>query len=280
VTRRVPFAAALALGALLAAQLAGGAELEIPAKFQEAVARANQLGRQIFVHDLAASRATDVLFERKALPDDKRVRGWLTDLFDKNGKPGILVTFVGETDRGTMALYRVLVFFDNGESEFARLDTPLNLEESQQARWKARGAAIQLIEARKDLCGERYNSVVLPAPIDASDGIRVYMLAATSQPDLMIAGGHFLYEYSADGKTLMSQRAFTRSCIDIPLAADPEKGELKAVTLTHLLDPTPTEIHVFMSRNYGKTMMLATTQNSLAWVIAEGEIVGARSYKK
>ena len=52
---------------------------EIPREFAAAVKRANDLGDRIYLHDMAASRATDELAARKVLETDRRIRGWLTD---------------------------------------------------------------------------------------------------------------------------------------------------------------------------------------------------------
>jgi len=119
------------------------------------------------------------------------------------------------------------------------------------------------------------DTVVLPADPATGNLVRVYMLAATTVPEVMVAGGHFLYAYSADG-TLKFQRSFTKSCFEIPLAEDQKKGKLAAVTLSHLLDSTPTEIHVFLNRNYGKSIYLATVENSRMWIIMDGWILASK----
>ena len=273
---RAPGAAA-GLMTLLLAQGAVAGELDIPAQYAKAVDRANQLGQLIYLHDSAASRATDELMRRGILEKDKRLRGWLTDQVGDSDE--VIVSFVGEDLRNPVVLYFLNVSGDR-PPEFKSPDPAAPLDAAHRGRWLAREAAKKLLVARTDRCGESYNTVVLPAASDGSSGIRVYFLAATSQPDLMIAGGHFLYEFNADGTKLKSQRAFTRSCIDISLKADPEKGELKAITLTHLLDPTPTEIHTFLSRNYGQNIYLGTTGNSMMWIIMGGNIVAATDVSK
>jgi hypothetical protein len=271
--------ATMGVAAFLTIPIARSADLEIPRQYIEAVQRANSVGMEIFAHDAAASRATDELLSRKVVETDQRLRGWLTERSDEGDDHAILVTFVGEEGDATVALYRLRVPVEGRTIRYQALAPAVPLSAPQAAGWKARMSAKQELEKRPDLCGEHYNTVVLPAGT-VGKGIRVYMLAATSQPDLMIAGGHFLYEYSEDGSKLLSQRAFTRSCIDLPLKGDPEKGEVAALTLSHLLDPTPTEIHVFLNRNYGKSLYLLTTQNKLIWVVTEGAIIGAEHLPK
>jgi hypothetical protein len=272
----------LALGfvPLVHAQGARADELQIPPQYSGAVERANRIGWQIYLHDFAAARATDALFEHKALPADTRVRGWLTETLEAGEDAGIDVTFIGEEAGKALALYRVEVAAGDRPIEYQALTPAAPLTDVQAAAWKARATAEQALGKRTDLCGERYNPVVLPANTPGIDGIRVYMLAATTQPDLMVAGGHFLYEFTSDGARLKSERAFTRACIDMPIKEDPAKGKLQALTLTHLLDPTPTEIHVFLGRNYGKSLYLATTQNAMMWIIMDGRIIAAKDLGK
>ena len=43
---------------------------------------------------------------------------------------------------------------------------------------------------------------------------------------------------------------------------------------------TPTEIHVFLSRSYGKNIYLATPGNKMMWVIMDGAIVAAKDFSK
>jgi hypothetical protein len=84
-----------------------------------------------------------------------------------------------------------------------------------------------------------------------------------------VAGGHFRYDFSLDGKLLEAQRAFTRSCFNID-APDEKKGKPVAFMLTHLLDPTPTEIHVFLSRLHGQTVYVMTEAGT--WSVDGGTI--------
>lgn len=273
-------AAALGATALCLAALARAGEPTIPEQYTAAVQRANQLGASLYAHDHAASVASDELVERHAVPADRRVRGWLTRAFEAGEAAGIVVTFVGEQKGKALSLYRVRVPGDGGPLEYEALAPGVALDDSETAGWAARSAAARLLAKRRGRCGERYNPVVLPAIAGGDGVIRVYMLASTNKPALMIAGGHVLYEYSADGRELLSERGFTRACIDLPLSHDLEKGEIAGLMLSHLLDPTPTEIHVFLSRNYRQNLFPVTTQNSLMWEIREGTIVGATDFGK
>jgi hypothetical protein len=66
---------------------------------------------------------------------------------------------------------------------------------------------------------------------------------------------------------VMKRRDFSRSCI----AATMPKNAVSWMG-THLLDPTPNEIHVFVSLQTGKGLMIVTTENGLLWDVSDGQI--------
>lgn len=239
---------------------------EIPAEFVPAVNAAIDVGTQLFVHDTSAARASDELVRRKVYEKDQRIRGWITDV--DAARPSVVVTFVGDIDGTPMALYRVTVPLE-GAIEFVALKPAQPLVESAAARWKARTSAIAELEQRDDLCSARYNAVVLPAEPARGEVIRVYLLAATTKPGTIVAGGHFRYEYSVDGEHLESVRPFSKSCIEIP-APEADQGKPAGFMLTHLLDPTPTEIHVFLGRLHGQPVFVGTEAG--IWAVQGREI--------
>ena len=91
-----------------------------------------------------------------------------------------------------------------------------------------------------------FNIVVLP-PTAAGARTSVYLLSAQTENGKYPFGGHFRVDVDAAGK-IVGDRAFTRSCLTMdPAAQGSPSGQPAALFLTHLLDPTPTEIHVYMS---------------------------------
>ena len=255
---RVPARTALVSVAWFAlARAAAAEELSIPAELQPALSQVVEAGVLLHRLDVAGARATDEMAAHKFLKRDKRVRGWLTAAPATAGEP-IQVTFVGEVAGTPLALYRVRVP-DAGKAAIERLDTPAPLAEGEAAQWRARQLALQALVSRQDTCAERYNPVVFARATPDGERIQVYLLAATTEPRTVVAGGHFRYEYSADGRTELSQRPFTRACMT--LVADKGSGTPVSLMLTHLLDPTPTEIHVFLGLLHGHRVAVGTEKH-------------------
>jgi hypothetical protein len=266
--RPVPGFAARLVPLILLLTAAAGSETEIPSEYQAAVRLATRLGAQLRLDEQAGARANEEMSRRRILKKDKRVRGWITDAVETDSS-GVVVTFVGEEAGGAVALYRVRVPGE-GSPTIEKLDQPVSLDPGQAARWRARQAAIQAFRYRDGHCSDDYQPVVLSRGPADNDHIFVYLLARSNKPLDIVAGGHFRYEYSADGSIMEAHRAFTRSCMIIdqqPRLAE----EAEAFMLTHVLDPTPTEIHVMLSLKHGEPIYVGT--RGYTWWVA-GDRIG------
>jgi hypothetical protein len=84
-------------------------------------------------------------------------------------------------------------------------------------------------------------------------------------------------DVAADGSIVRS-RAFAKSCI----AMDRKQSSSSPVAfyVTHLLDPQPTEIHVWVSLASGLPLMVATLPAGDVWSVANGQIKYQNSLPK
>lgn len=107
-------------------------------------------------------------------------------------------------------------------------------------------------------------AVIPPSTPDRPDV--VYLM--TPQTDLRSypLGGHYSVEVGRDG-TVGKVRHFTNSCIAMPLAKMPKGAEPRAFVITHLLDSTPTEIHVFTSLASKIPLVVVTHPDGLMWSV-------------
>jgi hypothetical protein len=247
--------------------------LAIPAELQPAVTRAEFLGRQMYLHDRAAWLATDaMLAEPRMRKLRDKVRGWLTE----PSAHGIRVIFI---DGG--AEPRRLFQIDVDESERLTeptIEAPEPLGPDLLAQLRARRL---VLEQDYLTCARRYNTVTLPS----ADGLRVYLMPAFARKNVYPLGGYHLFETDAAGTKILSSRKFTNGCIELDETAKdapPRKDGFKAMgtmMFTHLLDPQPSEVHVFVSLYASQPFMLATTENEMLWEVGRGRILLNASLK-
>jgi hypothetical protein len=108
--------------------------------------------------------------------------------------------------------------------------------------------------------------VVLP---EGDNRWTVYLLPGTTSPTIVPLGGSHRLDM-ADGR-ITASRGFTRSCIQLSRAPSTRGAKVVGMMVTHLLDPTPTEVHVYWSL-WARTPMFVATPNDEVWQIEEGRI--------
>ena len=224
------------------------------------IQRAEDLGRQIYVQDLYAAQATGLLLAHGVDAVEVGALGWITE----SRPDGAVVTFVtGDPQQWRSAC--VVTFVDNEDPNIILVDK--DLTETQSAMFNARQLALDSIEKS---CSDAYNTVVLPR--DGESGWLAYALAATSDPNLILVGGHYRATVSADGRIVLDRRGFTMDCMVLkkPEDAAPDV-DIAAYTLGHVLDNTPTEIHVFLNLLYGKPLYVVTADRRF-WYVEGGKI--------
>lgn len=227
---------------------------DLPAVSESAALRqAEMTGAQIYRLDRAAAVATDEALTLPAFRQDRRVRSWVT----QNSPRGVDVTFVDATPA---ALYRVTIS-DAGRSvgPVVALKAPQSLSAYEAGAVRARRLAIETPFPR---CEGRYNTVVLPADPARTDRWLVYFLpVVTARTSLPIGGA---YRIEITGSKVTGQRAYSKSC----LVASNEPDAV-ALFVSHLLDPVPTEVHVFWSLWAAKPIAVRT-QDGRTWMVEDG----------
>lgn len=212
------------------------------------------MGADLHLHDHAAAIATDAALQLKAFRKDRRIRGWITE--PRQGQ--ITVTFIDQTPA---ALYRVVISEDGATGPVIAFDSPDPLSGYEQGAATARAAAMA---SEFQACSNTYNSVVLPASPILDGNWVVYLLPATTKRDIVPLGGTYRMEVS--GSTVTAGRSFTRSCVTLQ-----NTPRTAALMVTHLLDPVPTEAHVFWSL-WAKHPMYVATADGALWAIENGKI--------
>ncbi|MFN3943984.1 MAG: hypothetical protein ACK4K7_03520 [Allosphingosinicella sp.] len=248
----------------LAGVLMMGAMLAAPAHAQTAEERAQldrvlERGRLLFALDRAAWVGTDDMVERIADPRGAGIRGYLA----LPGRDGFEVIFHGGSDQRRVQVYRGVVAASGVvKREVFPADARPPLAPVHRRMAEAVEAAAR---AGHRPCGNRpFNPLVIP-PRGESDPIEVYLM--TPQVDARLpAGGHFRVTVAPDG-TVASSRPFTNSCL---LLEDPAGAV--GLIVSHLLDPVPTEIHVFTAMAAGVPLYVATRDPARSWEVSGNSI--------
>lgn len=241
----------------------------ISAEDQGAIDRAETRGQLIYDLDWAAWVTTDDLKPNESkLPKDIEAGGWVVEQKDggfrvtyyvvRGGRTGVV--YVGNVKDGKVI-----------SSAFIERDWPAPTPEQARmiaALETARGERIA--KGMNGCTPGAMNSVVIP-PASPADPIDVYFLSPLTETEIP-AGGHYLIRVSAAGSAILS-RAFSKSCLNMDMSQLP-KGSTAVVTMNHLLDPTPTEIHIFTSLQ--ARMIIAVLTNSpepRSWTVNGNRIV-------
>jgi len=238
----------------------------IPEEFQMAVAKAEMFGTDIYMQDIAAWVVTDFLSDNGVLEKDKRLRGWVTEHTDKEMTNGrMMVTFVGDVEGESKALYQVET--ESGKvlsKTYLYHPEGIELTDSQLSMYKARQTAL-MSEFRA--CSNRYNTAV----IKFSDEVRsyniVYLLAGTVNRGEIMAGGNHRLTLSSSGEDVLESTSLSNSCIVLQ-----KSDEVAALTLSHIVEPTPNAVHVFLSLLHQVPIYIRTTENRITWKVEGNKV--------
>jgi hypothetical protein len=227
-----------------------------------AIRQASERGTLIYAYDQAAWHGTDDLTAK--MPDfATKVGGWIVD--------GTALTpqlvFFDRNEADPQAVY-VADFRDNRlvSGKVLAPSDDRSLSPARKALIAARRTAMQALgESGLRKCkAEPFNTVVLP-PEKTGAPILVYFLTPQTRTDAVPVGGHFLVEVGPDGKARPPRR-FANTCLEMPLHP-PGEGQPAGLVVTHLLDPVPTEIHVFTALTIHLPLFVATTSNDSVWEV-------------
>lgn len=231
------FVAALALTSAVIAQATFAADAPKTLRPDEQVQLQHNLalGTLLYEYDQSAWHVTDAALAAMPNAIKSQSRGYVTT----PARNGFRTTFYGLDGTKYYPIYSAVWTGSKIEDErrFAGNDN-LSAEELRliEDRRVALAGAGELVMCSK----ARPNIIVVP---DGSDPAltHVYVLTPQTSNGHFPAGGHHRIDVS--GGKVVATRDFTKHCVDLEVPG----GDKKPVGLivTHLLDPVPTEIHVF-----------------------------------
>lgn len=116
------------------------------------------------------------------------------------------------------------------------------------------------------------NTAVIPGAT-AADSVSIYLMTPQIESGVWPLGGHHRIDVK-DGR-IVGQRAFTKSCISLGGGAK-ENEMVVMMTITHSLDPIPTEIHAFTVHTSGIAVQVLTSDSSFALSRKDGKIIATQ----
>ena len=242
------------------------AQTALSAEETAGLKEAARRGALIYAYDQAAWHGTDDMFAR--LKDRTSLGGWIVD--GPVGAP-VLTFFDDAIDPHVIYIARF-----RGESlasgHVLGAGEDRSLSPARKRLIAARRIAQDAMRAGGvEPCSEQpWNSVVLP-PVAPGAPTLVYFLAPRTDAATLPFGGHYLVEVSAAGMA-SPVRHFTRTCLTLPITAAKDGDKIAAMSISHLLDPIPTEIHVFLSLSAGLPLAVGTAQNRQVWMVEGSRI--------
>ncbi|HYN45897.1 MAG TPA: hypothetical protein VES64_04320 [Allosphingosinicella sp.] len=233
------------------------------AALEEAAVR----GRLLGAIAAAGQIATRDMLSRVSDPAGAGISGWIAEPAGN----GVTVTFYAD---GAAGAAPATVFRANiaggrvvGRDVFlAGTRPPLNPVQARMAAARAATGALDHAACG----GEDFNVFVVPPA--APDGpIHVYQISPQSRRGHFPIGGHYKTSVAADG-SVASSRGFTNACLDAAVA-EPVAGARPApIAVTHLLDPLPTEIHVFLAIWTGHPLVVVAGDPQRLFAVTPGGI--------
>lgn len=263
--------AIFACGCAMAAAPLAAQETAAPAPAPEMTAaevagvqQAVDLGWLVYSYDQAAWHGTDAMLED--LPNARKlgVAGWIVNDIEDGWET---VFYRPVKDGGFEAVWAGVY---DGRKVIRRTSYAAG-ERTLTAGEAALVQATELARAQKaERCAASpFNTVVFPTG-KPDGGFYAYLLTPQEKTGEIPFGGHHRFEIV--GGKVKERRGFTKSCLTIPLAGDKGKRP-EALTVTHLLDATPTEIHVFSVYAAGLPVYVLTSENDRVW---SAEVSGGR----
>ena len=234
------------------------AQIKPPVADLPALEQSAKRGLALWQYDQAAWHTTDALLKAIDDPAKAGVRGWVVT---PDGE-GWRVTYYG-VDGGRRFGIWSAVWTGSAVQGARRLDAAEAVLDENQLRLIAAKEAAPTDGLTR--CGPAaFNTVVLPG--DSADApVSVYFLTPQVRPDQVPMGGHTLLEIR-DG-AVVSRREFAKSCIEVGPQAVEKGGKPAAMVISHLLDPVPTEIHVFSVYAARLPLYVVTAKTGSLWEV-------------
>ncbi len=232
---------------MASAQQAAPNQAEVSDAELQAMAVAMGRGQALYRYDQAAWHTTDTLIVDAPRDLVQQVRGWVVVPAENRGLRAI---YYGGAAGAHFAIYSALWTGGTNVSERRVLRTADESRiDGEAARLIALRDAVDSSQLSNCSTTRPFNTVILPAS-ETGDVDSVYFMTPQTDANIVPMGGHHRVDFS--GGREVARRSFTRGCIDV------QRGTGEGLFVSHILDPIPTEIHVFSAYATGLPIYVGT----------------------
>jgi len=237
-------------------------EKEAPAKpiREFDVETIQKLGREIHVRDTWTAKAFDILLAKYKGTEVKGIAGWVTERKD-NGLNVHIIRKVGEE-----FLHGYRIRFTKDDPVVTDMGNA-TLPNAVNDRYSARQRSLAAIPKHYT---KSYNAVVLDDP--KRGGWLVYALASTTDPNIMLMGGHYRMSVPKDPAEKIQVDALSRSLVAIQKSPKEEKEKVVGSVISHLVSNTPVETHIFGSLHYNTPFYVVIVDGAKVWKVENGKM--------
>jgi hypothetical protein len=226
--------------------------LPVPFDLREGVERANILGTNLFLLDVATARARNALAERFGAAEQHGVAHYLALMGDDDeGRPDgtIEVLFFSGEEVPRLA-HRVVIGGGRRSPEVRSVEPPGVVHDPLMTLLSARALALEAVPRTSQVV----NTVLIP---QHGGRIIVYVLAASHEPNVAVLGRHYRVEVAEDGAEVERVMMLSKAELQVP-TRDPSGQRLAALAITEGDVEHPTETHVFASRLANVPLIITT----------------------
>lgn len=213
-------------------------------------------GRILYRKDAFAARATDLLLGAVDLDAYPDFAGWVG--YERGSE--FVVSFYDRSEE-RVSLVGDVVFSADGSAVF-ELEPNRALTDREVSMFNARMAAL---EAGRTTCSDRFNTVVMPSE-SGERAWTVYVLASTTQPDVILVGGHSRVRVDKQSAEVLEVERLSKSCLKLGTTkgrSDVPEGSL--LVFTHLISPLPIPTYPYLSLLHGEPLAVSTRRAN--WLI-------------
>ena len=229
----------------------------------EMIQRVQAAGKKMYEKDIRAARASDLVLSRIYPEDFPNFAGWITYKNDKD----YTVSFYHKPSDNEYAIVADVIYESYELGPEVVIQPQRSPTDTELSMLTARQAAI--IHGANN-CSDRFNTVVL-------EGVNpqhweVYVLAATTEPDVVPVGGNSRVTISKATGEIIKNENLSKSCLALNKSPDdlPEGASLAMLTMSHIVTDYPVEIHPYLNLLHGIDFAVITQRG--LWFIVEGEI--------